>query len=363
MRMVTVAAPRRRPKSAFTLIELLVVIAIIAVLISLLLPAVQSAREAARRAQCVNNLKQMGIAMHNYHDVVNAFPPGGIWWEPKTGPVAGHRWRHGYSKQVYILPYMEQGPIYNAINFQLNLFEAGNSFTINGTGISSFWCPSDPMVSTPETLYTGYGDSAPHYIHRNSYGGSMGKLPYFPNCRDERAGAPDHVDVGSSTYSTILSQFDGIFTMQSSVKVSSITDGTSNTFMVGERAYGKINDPGWMWWTTGVIIDDLHSAIYPPNPQNKTTNGAVMAWGGTGFLLSFTSFHPGGVNFLFCDGSVRFLKDSIDSWAIDPSTFQPTGVVRDPLYTIYTFTPGTKVGVYQALSTRASGEVVSADQY
>lgn len=346
---------RRAGSRGFTLIELLVVIAIIAVLIALLLPAVQSAREAARRAQCTNNLKQMGLAMHNYADVNLTFPPGGIWWSPAE--LGYPLWRHSYGKNVQILPYLEQTPVYNAINFSFNIFEWANARTINGIGLSVLWCPSDPSVAEPK-ISTSYWEA--HNFNYSSYGGNMGKLPAFPNCR---VGVADHVDVGSSTYNTILSQFDGIFNMNRVVRIAEITDGTSNTFMVGERAYGKINDPGWMWWTTGVVVDDLDCALYPINPQNKLQDNASGAWAANAWFLSYTSFHPGGANFLYCDGSVHFLKESIDCWPINPGTGLPRGVTRDPLYTIYTIAPGTKIGVYQALATRNGGETVSSDTY
>jgi prepilin-type N-terminal cleavage/methylation domain-containing protein len=139
-------SPSRRQAVArgFTLIELLVVIAIIAVLIALLLPAVQAAREAARRMQCTNNLKQLALACHNYEDVNQTFPSGTFFmW-----PTACGRWKQGPSVYLSMLPYIEQGTIANAYNYNLHPYYADNS-TMQSTGITSLWCPSDPDVNMP----------------------------------------------------------------------------------------------------------------------------------------------------------------------------------------------------------------------
>jgi prepilin-type N-terminal cleavage/methylation domain-containing protein/prepilin-type processing-associated H-X9-DG protein len=354
---MTHSRPRHAPRTGFTLIELLVVIAIIAVLISLLLPAVQSAREAARRAQCTNNLKQLGLAMANYESANGCFPQGSFWIQPAS---LGFVWRHAWSHNVGLLPYFEQSQIFNAFNSNVNIFDVQND-TINGIGMSTLWCPSDPLVAED---YYGYSYFYKLKFKMNSYGGSLG---YFPNYPDARVGNPYGMVPFDSNYQAITAQTNGIIYYNSSVKISGITDGTSNTFSIGERAFGRL-DPSisycYMWWASGQLCDSMSTAFYPMNVDKKlkNTNGGIAgAQGFTAFLMSFGSFHPGGTNFAFCDGSVRFLKDSIDTWPFDPSTGYPLGITQPGL--TFVIAPGTKVGVYQALSSRNQGEVISADAY
>jgi prepilin-type processing-associated H-X9-DG protein len=159
-------------------------------------------------------------------------------------------------------------------------------------------------------------------------------------------------------------------------KISSITDGTSNTIAFGERAHGlfSMNDNGggdnssfngWNWWVSGNYGDTQFTEFYPINPQkhlNLATGTGIQA---TDFVLGASSFHPGGANFAFCDGSVRFLKESIDTWQLvfNGTNELPVGVTYDPAVRIYVVTKGAKIGVYQALGSRNGGEVISADSY
>ena len=171
----------------FTLIELLVVIAIIAVLIALLLPAVQAAREAARRMQCTNNLKQLGLACHNYEDVNQTFPSGTYFmW-----PTACNRWKQGPSVFLSLLPFIEQGTLANAYNYNLHPYYADNS-TMQSTGITSLWCPSDPDVSNPVITNTprsylgscsgiaGGPQPGTWKFYHTTYGGNAGVFPAAP---------------------------------------------------------------------------------------------------------------------------------------------------------------------------------------
>ena len=356
----------RRP--GFTLIELLVVIAIIAVLISLLLPAVQSAREAARRAQCVNNLKQIGLAMHNYHSTVGSLPWGdGPWWVE-------------WSAHTLLLPYLEQGPIYNNINFAdvelpnflppLNIDNPVNSTSCYAV-ISVFNCPSDEDRLTEVSGHNSYmanSGSAPNC----AYGGIAGT----PAWNSPSAGPFIYSDSGSYTGLT----FGG-----SSVSFASITDGTSNTAAFSER----IKAIGSNISSTSAPFDGSKptaSLAVPPNPvpiaqeglsqpfyqlcmsyppapvngnqdaanfNDDNISGAIWASGQpacTRYLHIMppntyscrqglqighvaNSRHPGIVNVLFCDGSVRSIKSSIS------------------------------LNTWWALGTRSGGEIVSSDQY
>ena len=320
----------------FTLIELLVVIAIIAALIALLLPAVQAAREAARRAQCVNNLKQLGLASNNYLNQVGALPMGMFY--------ASDGWSSG-SLFLPMLPYLEQEPLHNAINFDVNVFRAANT-TIGAVGLSVLWCPSDGKVSQAQNLPAGALGLFPGAAVMNytSYAGSSGTwfaAPPFDN---------------------------GLFYLNSAVTFASVTDGTSNTIAFGERAHSLLDATSaqnWHWWTSGNYGDTMFSTFFPVNSFRKTAG----IYGGSGnatgdaYIAGASSLHPGGANFAFLDGSVRFLKDTIDSWPPDPATGKPLGVSFSPPTGQPTLAPGTTFHVYQALSTRNGGEVVSSDQY
>jgi prepilin-type N-terminal cleavage/methylation domain-containing protein/prepilin-type processing-associated H-X9-DG protein len=354
---MTIRLPRHSARAGFTLIELLVVIAIIAVLIALLLPAVQSAREAARRAQCTNNLKQLGLALANYESSNGCYPQGSFWIQPAS---LGFAWRHAWSHNVGLLPYFEQGPIFNAFNSNVNIFDVQND-TINGIGMSTLWCPSDPLVSQD---YYGYSYFYKLKFKMNSYGGSLG---YFPNYPDARVGNPYNMVPFDSNYQAIQANTNGIIYYNSSVKISGITDGTSNTISLGERAFGRL-DPSisycFMWWASGQLCDSMSTTFYPMNVDKKLSNvsdGIAGAQGFSAFLMSFGSFHPGGTNFAFCDGSVHFLKDSIATWPFDGTTGYPLGVTQPGL--TFVIAPGTQIGVYQMLSSRSGGEVISSDSY
>jgi prepilin-type N-terminal cleavage/methylation domain-containing protein/prepilin-type processing-associated H-X9-DG protein len=377
-----------RPRSArgFTLIELLVVIAIIAVLIGLLLPAVQAAREAARRIQCVNNLKQLALACHNYHDGNLCFPRGTFYVKPEN---CG-RYKGGASWLISILPFVEQSAGANAFNF--SLFPAGpaNS-TIVALGYSALWCPSDGAVTTAVSTTTPNaslgscvgvaGPVTPAWkIQHSSYASSNGPLTVRP------VGPPtDFAGISGVTdpnYSTIVGQGQGVIYYGSIVSVGGITDGTSNTFLMAEKNYAKLdtnNQIVWFQWFSGAPSDTAFSTLLPPNPRRVFNPYLVLVppaedlnvpGGGSSETNSASSNHPGGANFAMCDGTVRFVKDTINSWPINPATGLPPGMTyQGPNGTpqtglnSYVTTGFLQQGVYQSLSTRAGGEVVSADQY
>jgi prepilin-type N-terminal cleavage/methylation domain-containing protein/prepilin-type processing-associated H-X9-DG protein len=352
---------RRRRQPGFTLIELLVVIAIIAVLISLLLPAVQSAREAARRAQCTNNLKQLALAAMNYHDVNGTFPIG----SPMKPDPAVSSWYYVEDQSTFVsmLGQFEQQPLYNAMNFSRSIYSAPNR-TVYITGISTLWCPSDAQIigKVGHNNPPQYFDNPDLAFSFTSYAGCTGT--YFPEPLDYGdcwVLYPTPL-TSSAHFNQINQQINGIYQYCSSNSIAKITDGTSNTMIYGERANGLFTpgDSGnWDWWGDGVESDTLFTTMYPINAFRKvrlTTDEYTDSW-----VESPSSFHPAGCNFAFADGSVRFIKESIQSWAYNPATGYPNGLTD--VNGIYTLAPGTQFGVFQALSTRAGGEVISADQY
>jgi prepilin-type N-terminal cleavage/methylation domain-containing protein/prepilin-type processing-associated H-X9-DG protein len=376
-----------RAGRGFTLIELLVVIAIIAVLIALLLPAVQSAREAARRAQCTNNLKQLGLAALNYESSASCLPGNSYTGTLFNPPAYSSHYPESFSAFVRMLPFFEQSPMYNATNFSLNAGAAAN-LTIGGVQVNSLVCPSDlqnnsmPLPASQSQTTTPPGWSFYNIYPLppgtwtqafSSYGGNAGTFTFgFSNLMS----------------GTVLSQFNGTVYNDSSTKIAAITDGTSNTFLFTERAKGHLwtNDPYYCQsdaqWNVGRYFDTLTSTLYPMNLGFG--NGAgPLGFNGYNYYstLCSGSYHPGGANFGFCDGSVRFLKNSISCWTYNtgnndgdgdtlPDFTTRVSVAATAPYsrTGYYLQPSNgqglaQYGVYQMLSTRNGGEVVSSDAY
>ena len=307
-----------KKKSGFTLIELLVVIAIIAILIALLLPAVQQAREAARRTQCKNNMKQIGLAMHNYHDVYNTFPPGYVTKTPCNTAAQWSACNVGevglYSWGAFILPYIEQANLYSLMNVG-NVWLDQNlaNPTIRAAMIQplgGFLCPSDPGPALSD-----YASASNRYNFNvtdgsNSYQIARSNYMMMANAWDSTTPPVYAVQYGPAL---------GVGYANSKVKIRDITDGTSNTILVGERAYKYKSN-----FTVGggnVIGFSASNNVQDSSYGRKgnglaaiglTYNGINAVVGGEHDVRGFSSNHVGGAHFVFCDGSVHFLSENID---------------------------------------------------
>lgn len=276
----------------FTLIELLVVIAIIAILVSLLLPAVQAAREAARRTQCKNNLKQIGLALHNYHDVHRTFPSG--WIAVEDFRANAHDGLNGAAWGTMILPMLEQGPLYSLFdpNFAIT---APENVLFSSSVLPAFQCPSDPKPETWEINEEGDPSNILATLPTANYVGVFG-TEELDGCENAAGVAP--------VSSAGQCQGDGIFYHNSSVRLRDVTDGTTNTFMVGERKTDAAR--GWFSTWPGMVAEGeeafqrvLGSSDHPPNDP-------------AAHFDDFSSAHTGGAQFCLGDGSVRFVSENID---------------------------------------------------
>ncbi|WP_439628921.1 DUF1559 domain-containing protein [Gemmata sp.] len=297
--------PRDPKRSGFTLIELLVVIAIIAILIGLLLPAVQKVREAAARAKCSNNLKQIGIALHNYHDVVGNFPEGHVM-------NTGGTYQRG-SWVMLILPQMEQGPVFALYNRNVNWWESANQAARN-VKLTSFVCPSDidaPIFNT-----------AQDFGFRGNYAANAGIGMYKRN--------------GDWAAVTELTT-KGPFPHGRKAKFADITDGTSNTAAVSEIRKQMENDSRGALFADSGTVQYTHDSL-PNEAVSDVTERCVTSTrnpctgGGSGgpHRLTAKSNHTGGVNVALLDGSIRFVTDGADrpAWhaAASPSGGEPLPV-------------------------------------
>lgn len=299
-------------KRGFTLIELLVVIAIIAILIALLLPAVQQAREAARRSTCKNGLKQLGLALHNYHDTHRVFPPGSM--------SSGNQ----FGMHVMILPYIDQGPLYNdstRLNFNSSYGAAANSGA-EQVRIPVFFCPShgnEKGINSANTTVTAFST---HYY------GVMGAKGANPVGGTYSVTGTTSGDAGGFATNGILHQ-------NSRKSMRDITDGSSNTLLMGELSWDATktgfteHQRSWIQGSAGLAGDfESFSA--------KNVVGAINQVGytsGTNYFndVSFGSMHTGGAHFLMGDGAVRFLSENMN------------------------------VGVYRGAASASGGEVTQLD--
>jgi prepilin-type N-terminal cleavage/methylation domain-containing protein/prepilin-type processing-associated H-X9-DG protein len=374
-----------RCRKGFTLIELLVVIAIISVLIALLLPAVQAAREAARRIQCFNNLKQIGLGLHNYHQVNNSFPPGGL---PMLDFGSTTTWQDNasYSASLRMLSFLEQQSLFNALNQMLGVDQATypvqTNSTVVGTRLAAFLCPSD---QAPAWLGAGTAPLTSLTAPGNNYFASIGSSMEWRN-----TSSTQYLGVGNTSGGPPNGPF---MVGGPAIGIQSITDGTSNTIAYGEWRVGSgvyttitpatdiimvgnlpsgvtvntatVNMPlgsagliswlqtcaanvantadrgnhktisqGWNWaislpaWTLGNVLVPPNSNY--PGCNQSTGSGNALNQDGS---YPITSWHPGGANVLMCDGSVHFLKNSTNQQTL------------------------------WAMGSIAQGEIISADSY
>jgi prepilin-type processing-associated H-X9-DG protein/prepilin-type N-terminal cleavage/methylation domain-containing protein len=311
-----------RSRRAFTLIELLVVILIVVILIALLLPAVQASREAARRVQCTNNLKQIGLALENYSSVYGVYPPG---WIDGGSSLDIPAW--GWAARL--LGFLEQSPLVPG-DLLAQYFATQATATVQTTTLAVFLCPSSLRGGLVDTQFQDGAQSFmfDQFAPSNYVGSAGNKNPrYFPQT------------------------CGGIFFFNSAVKAASITDGMSSTLLVGERS----RDLSDATWSGGFLANNCTGPSWPVQLCDLAVTSFTLSnagpatdpgyTGGTVFPgnqvpndrqpgpSGYRSLHPGGCNFLFCDGSVRFVKETVNP------------------------------PIFAALSTRAGGEVVGGDQY
>ena len=279
-------------RQAFTLIELLVVIAIIAILIALLLPAVQQAREAARRTQCRNNLKQLGLALHNYHDVFTRFPSG--WIAVDNGIQSAHDGLNGAGWGTMILPFIEQSNLYSQFNANVAIHDALNLEFLDHT-IATFRCPSDPQPERWEIEEEGSPGTVIVELPIANYIGAFG-TEELDGCENAPGTAPVAAD-GQC-------RGNGMFYHNSGTRIRDITDGTTNTYMLGERRT-KVAD-GWHSTWPGMVAEGEEAFQRILGSADHVPNDPVA------HLDDFSSNHEGGAQFVLGDGSVRFISESID---------------------------------------------------
>jgi prepilin-type N-terminal cleavage/methylation domain-containing protein/prepilin-type processing-associated H-X9-DG protein len=326
---------RAKGRNAFTLIELLVVIAIIGILIALLLPAVQKVREAAARTQCTNNLKQIGLALHSYHDTNKFLPPGYI--DVNTNPLStpDNDLGPGWGWAAFVLPYLEQGTVYNQINFKVAVGTGVNA-QVSQLPLSIYQCPSDAYQQTIAVYDSSFTNPIAMVAHGN-YVGCNG----WEECFNGAGGNPQPGSGADGLAGLFGFAGRGAFYRNSHTRFAEVTDGLSGTIFAGERS----GDHSPSTWTGAVAGGRCPAwmASQPPSPYAPPPGPAYdNADFGEAFVLAhcnathlpsadfpifdpdtFYSMHTGrGANFLFGDGSVHFLTSSIN-----PITYQSLGTI------------------------------------
>jgi prepilin-type N-terminal cleavage/methylation domain-containing protein/prepilin-type processing-associated H-X9-DG protein len=328
-------------RAAFTLIELLVVIAIVGILIGLMVPAVQQIREVAARTQCANNLKEIGTALHAYHDVNRCFPAGYVDGNSDPNRTPDNDQGPGWGWAAYLLPHLDQVNIYQKINFQASVGSGVNA-SVSVLPLSIYQCPSDPYQQAFPVYDSSFSAPIATVAHAN-YVGCSGWQECFTGAGGNPQPGPGADGLGGGYGPAGV----GVFYRNSRTSIASITDGLSNTIFVGERS----SNHAPVTWAGAVAggrcpawMSTQPPSIYSPPPGAAYDNADF----GEAFVLAhcnathlpnadfpiydpdvFYSMHVGGANFLFGDGSVHFLTSGIDPFT------------------------------YQALSTIAGGEAVS----
>ena len=337
-------------KKGFTLIELLVVLSIVGLLTALLLPAIQMMRESARRAQCLNNLKQLGLALHEYHDSFGCLPAGRVIAHDPRFEVPGFPCIGSVDKSFLtaILPHIEQNQLYDSINHGLSILSYENS-SIHGAVISAYSCPSDPDSGRANkgVLSEPFPYPVPGLltVTSTSYAGVMGANYSNASPDPKLKCVSDPREVAKA---------NGCLNDLTPLAFASILDGLSYTLLVSEKtaevqrnskaANGSAISEQSGWWFLGDIGYTLIVNTAPPNAHLRYPSADLAT-----LVSSSSSMHLGGINTLFADGSARFVKNSIDSSPLDPETGA----------SIFRSTPG----IWQKLATRNGGEIVAVGEF
>ena len=355
---------RRFSSRGFTLIELLVVIAIIAVLIALLLPAVQAAREAARRAQCTNNLKQIALAALNYREHYGSFPIGSPMKPDPMFTISGPLRRPGdQSTFVSMLGQFEQQPLYNAMNFSRTIYFGREQHRVRDRAGHAVVPERRPDHRQAAQFRLAVCCDNPNLtVAFTSYAGCTGT--WWPEISDMRVWwrTPPDEHLPGLQRDHEHHRTGSMSTTGSTDSIAMITDGTSNTFLYGEHANGMFTAADaicYDWWGDCVsAFDTIFSDAVPDQRVHqdrrcRARDGRPARMYDDSWVDAASSFHPGGANFAFADGSVHFIKDSISCWPFNPAnTGFPTGVsYQRPWGTA--LRRARRSGVYQKLSTRA----------
>ncbi|MEM1062735.1 MAG: DUF1559 domain-containing protein, partial [Planctomycetota bacterium] len=384
----------------FTLIELLVVIAIIAIIVALLLPAVQQAREAARRTACKNNLKQIGLAIHNYHDTYGMLPPGSLpqddaGWralqgrdvQEACGDALGavNDWKGGWSWMAMIYPFLELENLYERMGVgSRNLDQMGAELLTDlqfrdqfQQTIAVFQCPSDAVPTSHEkySIDMTNGGLPPRGVNNPTNQIALPVATYVGN-HSTRGMHPRDIDLPFNTADGACrpSDFDGVFGVMSRLRFRDVTDGLSNTIFVGERAYSYLLDrngdlPSIEKYTFGAALHVVGNSQVDPNNNRLNFalahstainrdgdingNGTYQDWEVRTARTGYYSMHAGGAQFVLGDGSVRFLSEAIDNDAAPWLGNAPTFTLPRSAF------PGSTDSTFEALNSRSDGRVVA----
>ncbi|MBL8851142.1 MAG: DUF1559 domain-containing protein [Planctomycetaceae bacterium] len=365
---MSMCVPLRHERTGFSLIELLVVLAILSILVALILPAVQQARGAARRTQCLSNLKQLGVALHNYHDVHDGFPPGYTAPEVASDGISWEFTESSFAWGAHLLPYLEQSSLYDKLQIYHPLehfLETSAEPQLAQTQLAVFRCVDDLAGETLSSapLAPNYRDLDRDWPDPTEKGFGGGSSSYVGSC----GYFPPHEPYGPVA-GTYFPDYDrktgpnnGLFYTGSHVSIGDITDGSSHTIAIGERAWFQGSatwigtsdvlgpDPGGASVCLGRCYWRINELPDPPGVFMTSANKQVIPpFSNFTARDGFSSYHPGGAHFLFADGSVRFLSENIDSRVTTPPRGVDVGPVPD----------ANLLGVFQLLGIRDDSQAV-----